>query len=232
MKQLDLRLLSAGLVTLLLAGCSGASSTESPQKTESETSAVSNEETSSTEEDFRKLKLADFIVFEGDETTWAEVDGVLRTTGTPRGYVHSKESFGNFTLRCDYLLEPSEARKNNPEKSNTGFMLVIQEPHKIWPRSLEVQGRWEMMGGINPNGKLPAPVIQDHPDVREKVRKPVGEWNTVEITMKDGAITSRLNGEIVSTSEAAEETAGQIGLQAEGDAVQFRNVRIRVDGGM
>ncbi len=215
-----MRTVSLSLIMLFLLGCPSSPSTQAKK------SAQTTESTA--EPEFRQLTLADFVPFKGEENTWTEQGGILQTTGTPKGYLHTKESFTNYVLKCDFQFEPSDERKKNLEKANTGFLLAIQEPQKVWPRSLEVQGRWDMMGSVNPNGGVTAPVIHDQPEVREKVRRPVGEWNSVEIVMQDGAITSYLNGEIVCTSEAGEVTQGQIGLQAEGDVVRFRNLQIKV----
>ncbi|SFH86356.1 3-keto-disaccharide hydrolase [Planctomicrobium piriforme] len=182
------------------------------------------------EADFQPLLLEQFTPFQGESGTWTTGErGVIQTSGIPKGYLHSNQPYENFTLRGDFQFVLTEEQAKNPAKANTGFMLAIQEPHKVWPRSLEVQGRWDNMGSINSNGGLPAPVTHDDPAVRERVRRPATDWNSIEIVMKDGAITSRLNGEVVCTSEPAEETQGFIGLQAEGFVVRFRNLRIRTE---
>jgi hypothetical protein len=106
-------------------------------------------------------------------------------------------------------------------------MLCIQEPHKTWPRSLEVQGKWVEMGQIKSNGGVPDVTRNDDQSAREAARKPVGEWNAIEITVKDGAVTSLLNGKQICTAEPGELTSGRIGLQAELFPVEFRNVKIR-----
>lgn len=178
------------------------------------------------EEGFELLSLADFQPFQGDEATWREQDGLIICAGTPKGYAHTRQVFRNFTLRADMRYVPAE-NAANLEKSNTGFMIHIQEPHKVWPRSLEVQGRWDELCSIKSNGGVPDLVIEDRPEVRERIRNAVDAWNSVEIESNEGALLARLNGELVCESEPGELAEGLLGLQAEGFEVHFRNLRVR-----
>lgn len=179
--------------------------------------------------EFTRLKLADFDQFQADSTTWTEDSGDLICSGVPKGYIYSKKKYRNFTLRADYQFTLTQEQMENPEKANTGFMIAIQEPQKVWPVSLEVQGRFDMMGSINGNGGIPRVPIKDDPDVRERVRMPLNQWNSIDITVRDGVITSKLNGEVVCVSEPTDLLEGSIGLQAEGYVVRFRDLRIRED---
>ena len=179
-------------------------------------------------EGYRPLRLRDFEPFPADATTWSEADGLLKTTGKPKGYLSSKRSYRNFTWRADFRFVPDADVQKHPD-SNTGFMLCIQEPHKVWPRSLEVQGKFIEMGQIKSNGGVPALTINDDQASREKARKPVGEWNEIEITCKDGTVSSMLNGQAICISEPGELLEGKIGVQAENFPVEFRKLRIRED---
>jgi hypothetical protein len=224
-----------GCVIVVLAGCS-SKPPEDPAvpvapalETQAETATIAEAAPAFDVEDgFRLLALADFASFPADADSWREEGGELICTGTPKGYIYSKEPFGNFTLRGEYRFEPptADAAADAPPP-NTGFMLAIQEPHKIWPASLEVQGKHTEMCAIKSNGGIPDLVVQDDPDAREMARNPVGEWNSVEIVMQDGAATATLNGTQICTSEPGEVREGFIGLQAEGFEVRFRNLRIR-----
>jgi hypothetical protein len=175
---------------------------------------------------FRRLRLRDFEMFAAQPDTWSEADGVITTTGKPKGYIHSKRGYKNLTWQAEFrFLPPDDPSK--ADQANTGFMLCIQEPHKVWPRSVEVQGKFVEMGQIKSNGGVPALSIKDDPEARESARKPVGEWNAIEIVVKDGAVSATLNGKLICTSEPGEVRDGKIGLQAENFGVEFRNVRIR-----
>lgn len=177
---------------------------------------------------FEQLSITDFKPFEASGDTWQEIDGVIVCSGNPKGYLYSNESFANFTWRGEYRFAPvAEASKS--ALANSGFMLHIQTPHKVWPRSLEVQGRFDEMCSIKSNGGVPALTIEDDVAARESARKPIGEWNSIEIVSRNGALTATLNGELVCLSQPGELTAGFIGLQSEMFEVHFRRMRLRRD---
>lgn len=179
---------------------------------------------------FTLLTLADFVAFKGEEGTWREENGSIICSGNPKSYAHTKQPYANFVWRGEYRYVPRpDAAADALEKSNTGFMIHIQEPHKVWPRSLEVQGRWDEICSIKSNGGVPDLVIEDAPEDRQAARKPVGEWNAVEIISKDGALTSFLNGQKICTSQPGELTSGLLGLQSELYEVHFRHLRIRAE---
>ena len=187
------------------------------------------------EEGFHPLPFQDMAVFPADDTTaqtWT-VDGEeFLCTGKPKCYLHTKTPFGDGTLRFDYRFEPDPKVTDSAKLAahNTGVLLYIQEPHAIWPKSIEVQGKHSEMGQLRPNGtKAEVEQLQvdyqDHPEVRESARKPVGEWNSIEIVTKAGAITASINGQVVAVGEPGELKSGLIGLQAEGHRLRYRRLR-------
>jgi hypothetical protein len=183
---------------------------------------------------FEALEFADFTPFvsqpDGAEPTWSVADsGVIQTTGTPRGYLYTNKTYDNFTLQGEFRFIPRQEPIDPAErdKYNTGFLIYVPDEHKLWPRSLEVQGRFDLMGQVKSNARDVTIQATDDEAAREEARKPIGEWNTIEITSKDGAVAAFLNGTKISESEAGELKSGHIGLQAEDYAVEFRHLRLR-----
>ncbi|QDU37882.1 hypothetical protein Mal4_22010 [Maioricimonas rarisocia] len=207
------------VLPVLLAGCGGETAENAAEAPASEVATPAQEAGPQT------LTLADFDPFQAEESTWREEEGMLICSGTPKGYIHTRETYGNYVWEAEYRFAPVEDEEKRP-LANTGFMIHIQEPQKVWPASLEVQGRWDEMASIKSNGGIPDLTIDDDPEARESARKPVGEWNHIRIESRDGALTSWLNGEKICESQPGELTSGQIGLQSEGFEVHFRNVTI------
>jgi hypothetical protein len=157
--------------------------------------------------------------------TWTIKEGTLILLGKPFGYLHTEKSFKKYVLQFDWRYP-----NNSPEKSNSGCLVHIQSPHQIWPRSVEIQLRYQ------DHGKLFFPRVDPKKEVTEekfdldaskKARKPINEWNTTEITCKaDGTIQVKLNGTEVSSGKTAL-TEGPIGWMAEGYEVHFKNIRIK-----
>lgn len=240
-----------GSLALLLAGCmpkppvpKAASEDSSPpiasvpaNPAASQLSPWSEETLSDSgfqvEEGFRPLVLRDFEVFfakppQGPQRTWVSVGDAIVCFGKPKGYVYSKEQFADFTLRLEFRFAPpaDEATSKN-FNPNTGIMLHINEPHKQWPKSLEVQGRFADLATIKENGGAAKMQVADDDAARQSARKPVGEWNALEIVSKAGTITSLLNGTKICESQPSDVTSGRIGLQSEDFEVHFRRLRIR-----
>lgn len=216
----------AAALGLVAAGCGGISEPVPANPPEAANAAVDE---FTLEEGFSRLTLADFEPFPAEESAWREEQGILRTTGKPKGYLHSRRAYADFDWRGEFRF-PQDGQPADPaklEQSNTGFMLLIQEPHKVWPRSLEVQGKFVELGQIRPNGGVPPLTATDDAAVRDRQRRPLGEWNALKIECRGGAVVAWLNSEVIATCEATDLRSGQIGLQAENFPVEFRRLRIR-----
>ncbi len=228
-------LLLAGLVVGCTRGEPVAPQAQPPRLQQPATSAAPVVTAAPLEPGFSSIAFSDMAVFPSDGTadqTWSlETDEIL-CTGKPKCYLHTKMSFGDGTLLFDYRFEP-DAKVTDPMKlaaHNTGVLLFIQEPHAIWPKSIEVQGKHSEMGQLRPNGSKAEVeqlkvVYEDHPEVRESARRPVGEWNSIEIVTKQGAITASINGQVVAVGQPGELKSGLIGLQAEGHRLRYRRLR-------
>ncbi len=122
------------------------------------------------------------------------------------------------------LPVPSQGSGQSP-LANTGVLLFITGEDAIWPKALEVQGKHAEIGSIRPNGGAAEVVVRETDGVRTSATHPVGEWNAIEVVARGGALTVLINGQKLLESDAGELKSGAIGFQAEGHAVEFRNVR-------
>jgi hypothetical protein len=155
--------------------------------------------------------------------TWSVKDGVIDCVGLPNGYFYTEKSYKNYVIRYDWRYP-----KEQPEKStfNSGLLVHIQEPHKVWPKCVEAQGAYANHGQLyflgvqGMGGKLDM-------DAFKKTIKPREEWQTTEaICGADGAITVKING-VEVTSGKSPLTEGFIGFQSEGAHIQFRNIVLK-----
>lgn len=186
----------------------------------------------SLEPGFELLTLEDFQQFKAEPDTWTTTGDVIHCSGKPKGYIYTTETFKNFTMRLEYRFPRPPTLKSAEDAKfagNTGFMIYIIGEHRIWPASLEVQGKHSEMATIKSNGGVPALSIRDDPAVRKAARKPVGNWNAIEITSHDGHLVALLNGTVVCISEAGELDEGAFGLQSEGFEVEFRRLCVKRD---
>lgn len=217
----------------LLAGCSTGSKEDQAATTSAAAEGTDSTDTSNagSQDAFETLTLSDFEQFQAEEGTWAEEDGVIKCTGQPRGYLYSKESYGDCEIELEFRYPVAAEGMSEEDKLqlNTGVLLFVQEPHKLWPVSIEVQGKYVEAGHIKPNGGAADAVVQDDQAARESARKPVEEWNRFRIVVTGGAITSYLNGTRIAASEPGDLKEGLLGLQSERNPVEFRNIRIKTN---
>jgi hypothetical protein len=160
--------------------------------------------------------------------TWSIKDGVIICTGRPNGYFYTDKNYKNYILRYDWqYARPANLADDSKFGGNSGALVHIHEPHKVWPKCIEVQGMNRDHGKlIGVSGVKLAGEKFDRP-AKEKATKPVGEWNTTEIICKaDGSIQASINGTEVSSGKS-DLTEGPIGFQSEGAEIHFRNIKIK-----
>ena len=152
-------------------------------------------------------------------------EGILTCKGTPAGYIRTVDDYTNYVLRLEWRFKKA---------GNSGVLLRVVGPDKVWPKSIEAQlqsgeaGDFWLIDEARLNTP-PARVDRGTPRHRLRTRtneKPIGEWNQYEITVDGDRITLKVNGEVLNEGTGAEEAPGKIALQSEGGEIQFRNIRL------
>jgi hypothetical protein len=152
------------------------------------------------------------------EKTFTVKDGVIDVSGNPNGYFYTDKSYKNYVLRFEWRY-PKQA-------GNSGCLVHIQPPQRVWPKCVEVQGLYNDHGHIFAIGGAKGKYSLDK-DAQRKALKPHQEWNTTEVISKDGRLTSKING-IQVADGTGDLMEGPIGFQSEGAQIQFKNLRIKV----
>jgi hypothetical protein len=171
-------------------------------------------------------------------TGWTAADGVLTRSGTG-GDLLTAEQYGDFEMRFEWKV---------PEKGNSGIIYRIAETEQYpWQTGPEFQVLHNQghADGKNPITSAGANYAVN-PPVKD-VTKPVGEWNEGRLVVQGNHVEHWLNGvkvveyEIGSADWEARVKAskfakvanygrmkrGYIALQDHGDAVSFRNLKIK-----
>lgn len=161
---------------------------------------------------------------------WSVKDGILHCTGRPAGYIRTEK--GDFR---DYVLTVEWRWPEGSEGGNNGVLVHTTDARAlgIWPRSVECQlasgnaGDFWVIGTTlevpNPEGR-----VRDrrHLNLTDDSEKPIGEWNTMEITCKGDTITVKVNGDLVNEAHSCSASEGAISLQSEGAPIEFRKVEL------
>ncbi len=184
------------------------------------------------EEGFKPLgngkDMTPFKLVAGAPDTWTVDGDVIKCSGKPNGYFATSKSYKNYSVRFDFkYVRPAGLASDADFGGNSGYLMHITGDHKVWPKSIEVQGQNKSAGVIFAISGAKIGKVKDEPEARKKALKPVGEWNSLEIISKDGALTAILNGTKVCESEAGDVTEGPIGFQSEGSEIHFRKLRIK-----
>ncbi|WP_397569723.1 DUF1080 domain-containing protein [Schlesneria sp. T3-172] len=182
------------------------------------------------EPDFRRLTLDDFDKFGAEPDTWGASEEGFSCTGKPRGYLYSLDAYQDFTWRFDYRFpRPAKLTDDSKFKGNTGFLVYITGPHKLWPICLEVQGKHAQIATVKENGGAQPVSVEDDNEARQRSRAPVGQWNAIEVVSRSGELRVFLNGSLISHSKPDFLSEGLIGVQAEDHPFEVRRMRIRRD---
>ncbi len=158
------------------------------------------------------------------EDVWTVKDGVLRCTGSPGGYLKTKQQYANFVLELDWRFDPEKGA------GNSGVLLRRTGADKIWPRSIEAQLQSRSAGDIWNIDAVPMVVDPDRTSGRQTVKllpcneKPLGQWNHYKITLDGGELVLEVNGEVQNRASWCEELPGEICLQSEGSWIEFKDI--------
>jgi hypothetical protein len=160
------------------------------------------------------------------EETWAVVNGILRTTGKPNGYLKTRQAYRNYRLVVEWRWP------ENP--GNSGILMHINGPDKVWPYCVEAQlysgsaGDFWFMSGAKGRTE-PGRVNPERDNNSRKIvaaENPAGEWNRYEIIALEGSIVLEVNGRLVNWALEAEPAEGLIGFQSEGAPIEFRKIEL------
>jgi hypothetical protein len=156
------------------------------------------------EADFRPLfdgkSFAGWRVNDNTPKSWRIENGLLKLTGGS-SHLFTKDEFDDFVVRFAW----------RPEKKgyNSGFLLR--------GRQIQIaQGGAGMLFGSDTAKAVP------------RLHKPPGEWNEWEVTCIGSKLSLKVNGTLAWEIDDFKPRRGPLGIEAEGHAIDFRDLRIKV----
>jgi hypothetical protein len=165
---------------------------------------------------------------------WELDAGIVTLKAGHQGYLRTQEDFR------DFILELQWRRPADKKASRGGVLLRMTGRDKIWPKSLEAQlnggaaGDFWGLDGYQLNGPSDRLQKTNHDKFGSLINlkktadaeKTPGQWNQYEIRAEGETVTLSVNGQVVNQAVGCDAAPGKICLTAEGDEIQFRNVRL------
>lgn len=162
---------------------------------------------------------------------WKAEGDLLRCVGSTKGYITTTTAYADYRMRLEWRW---------PGKpGNSGVMVNVVGPDVVWPKAVECQlaagragdfaffsdarGREEIVSR-NPTGVSTGRLARDK--TVGPVEKPANEWNVYDIIVAGDTITVSVNGIQVNHLTGVQPSGGMIALQAEGAAIDFRNIEL------
>jgi hypothetical protein len=157
--------------------------------------------------------------------TWSVTNGLIHCTGKPIGYLRTTQSYSNYFLTVEWRFV-----KIAPKADNTGILLSMQLPDKVWPQCIQVQGKHDRQGDLF---LMEGAESKEHKGLDKNTpvsfrglsrENPVGEWNKAETICAHNQVVSFINGFFVNETTETTINGGFIGIQSEGGDIEIRSI--------
>jgi len=151
------------------------------------------------------------FVGKGDDTkeapNWKVADGVIALSGGGSPHLSTDREYADFEMRFEW--------RGMKDKYNSGF--YVRSGPKLGSNQINLAKGAEGKFMAKVTGGDPVPQLQ----------KPSGEWNEWRVVVDGEKATFWCNGKQAWEATGLKPAKGYIGLQAEGAALEFRNLRLR-----
>jgi hypothetical protein len=161
------------------------------------------------------------------------LNGIIYCTREDGGNLYTEREYSDFVLRFEFKLE---------KNANNGIGIRAPLEGDAAYAGMEIQVLDD--GGSEYRDLRPAQYhgsIYDVVPAKRGSLKPVGEWNTEEITARGRKITVKVNGKTIVDADldgvkdeavlkkhpGLSRASGHIGFLGHGSRVEFRNIRIK-----
>lgn len=157
--------------------------------------------------------------------TWSVAHHVIHCTGTPSGYLRTTRAYSNYVVNVVWRFV-----KVAPKADNTGVLVHIQPPDKVWPMCIQNQGKSGRQGdlfvmagaeckehrGMDANTPVP---MRGPPNEHA-----IGEWNTNVTVCAGDHLKAVINGKLENEITGCTVSSGFIGIQSEGAEIEIRRI--------
>lgn len=115
------------------------------------------------------------------------------------------------------------------------YLVPKETPDELWPKGIQFQIKEGATGDFVLLQNVTLTIKDKQTEAGKSVVakrfedafRPVGDWETLVVTCKNGVVKQKLNGKLVNEGVNPSVTEGRILLQYEGFPIDFRKVEIK-----
>jgi Domain of Unknown Function (DUF1080) len=159
--------------------------------------------------------------------TWSVANGLIHCIGKPSGYIRTTENYSNYVLTVEWRF-----LKVAPKADNSGVLVYIQPPDKVWPRCIQNQGKSGRQGDLF---VMSGAECKEHLALGRDASTPValrgepnensvGEWNTNVTICAGNNVKAIINGKLLNEITECTISNGFVGIQSEGAEFEIRKM--------
>jgi len=166
-------------------------------------------------------------------------DGVIYSTTKDAGNLYTEKEYANFVFRFEFKLTEGANNGIGIRAPLTGDSAYVGMEIQVLDNDAKRYKKPDGTYAIRP-AQFHGSVYDVFP-AKNGFLKPVGEWNSEEIRAEGSHITVTLNGTVITDADLSTVTdpavlkkhpglkneKGHIGFLGHGDAVEFRNLRVK-----
>jgi hypothetical protein len=161
------------------------------------------------------------------EKTWSATNGLIHCNGSAVGYFRTKQSYSNYAVTVEWRFV-----KIAPKKDNTGVLVHMQLPDKVWPTCIQNQGKSGRQGDLF---VMSGAECKEHLALGKDANTPValrgqanekaiGEWNTNVTICAGNDVKAVINGKLLNEITGCTVSSGFVGIQSEGADFEIRKI--------
>jgi hypothetical protein len=159
--------------------------------------------------------------------TWIVTNGVIHCTGAAVGYLRTPQSYSNYVVTVEWRFIAVA-----PRKDNTGVLVHMQLPDKVWPPCIQNQGKSGRQGDLF---VMAGAECKEHLALGKDANTPValrgeanentiGEWNTNVTVCAGNDVKAIINGKLLNEITECTVSSGFVGIQSEGADFEIRKM--------
>jgi 3-keto-disaccharide hydrolase len=159
--------------------------------------------------------------------TWSVTNGVIHCNGSAIGYLRTKQSYSNYVVTVEWRFI-----KVTPKANNTGVLVHMQLPDKVWPPCIQNQGKSGRQGDLF---VMSGVECKEHLALGKDANTPValrgeanenaiGEWNTNVTVCFGNNVEAIINRKSLNEITECTVSSGFVGIQSEGADFEIRKM--------